>query len=188
MATASVATTATTPCNAGAGSDTIFGGQGNDSINGGAGNDSISGDLGNDNIAAGAGPETISGGAGNDTIGFGTGDSLYTATGTTVDVVLGFSTGHEGLGVSTLGVISFNELSKVYETYADAATAAHLVMIGTSHAVVAAQVGADTYLFVDSNNSHGLNAGDQAIKLVGVTYAGVHATDIFDTGGAFGGT
>ena len=53
---------------AGAGSDTIFGGSGNDSIDGEAGADSIDGGDGDDHISYAVGGDTVDGGAGNDTI------------------------------------------------------------------------------------------------------------------------
>ena len=80
---------------AGAGSDTIYGGGGNDSIQGNAGvdviyggagddtvdggseNDVVYGDAGNDSLSGGTGADTMFGGSGNDTISFAEGDAAY---------------------------------------------------------------------------------------------------------------
>ena len=70
--------------------------------------------------------------------------------------------------------ISFNKLGVVYADFATATTAALGAI--TPGSVVVAQVGTDVYLFVDSAGDGG--TFEDEIKLVGVSYAGIVASDV----------
>ena len=172
------------------GNNSIFGGQGNDSIHGGIGNDSISGDAGDDTLSGGAGADTLSGGAGNDSIVETSAIlSPYSTDGSKNDVILGFTSGQDVLAVDhSLGhnpVLSFDPLPGVYADFVSAAAAATTAILHSAvgvDVVVAAQVGSDTYLFIDSNSDHSLDTRilltDEVIKLAGVGVGGVQASDI----------
>ena len=171
---------------AGGGNDSISGDAGNDTLVGGIGNEYLSGGDGNDSLVGSAGTDTLAGGAGNDTINESHNaagasvDSPYSTDPTTLDNILGFETGKDQLMVFHTGPITFDNAG-VFADYKTAAAAAAGVVAGSTvnSTVVAAQVGSDTYLFIDTNHDGLLDAAhDEVIKLVGVGLGGVTQSDL----------
>ena len=95
-------------------------------------------------------------------------------------MILGFTSGQDHVAIDTEGhTISFNPLSGSFADYASAAAAAASAIHnagGTAATVVTAQVGSDTYLFVDSDANHLLTTADEVIKFTGVS--GLHNDDL----------
>jgi len=107
------------------GGDVVLGNLGDDTLDGGAGNDVVRGGQGNDTVAGGAGDDWISGDRGDDTVSGGAGADLFHAfTGSALDRVLDFSVA-EG----------------------------DRVLLLPGQAWTAAQVGADTVVYMDFDGS-----------------------------------
>ena len=176
----------------GEGNDIARGGQDNDQIGGDAGNDILSGDLGNDTLTGGAGYDVLTGGAGNDLFVFGNGDAFLTVTGPSAflsDRITDFTIGQDKIDLGfVLGandsdirhapagstVTSLSDASQLAQQVIDAAETAS-AGAGAS-AVVAIQVGSDTYLFYHGNGSNEVNG---MIRLDAVVAADFTGSSIF---------
>jgi Ca2+-binding RTX toxin-like protein len=164
----------------------ILGTAGNDVLTGGTGRDILIGGGGQDTLIAGPGNDVITGGSGMDRFVFAPGESgTFTAgviTLGTADTITDFRTGEDvitfgaGFGNGTAGSGNYLELSTLYTTYSDSELAAKVAFTTqTSLAYVVAQVGADTYLFADTD---GAPDADSVVYLQGVTLAAISASDI----------
>ena len=177
----------------GADNDTIYGGDGNDSINGNFGNDVIDGGDGNDVVRGGKGDDTVQGGAGDDRIhgdlgadrlAGGSGRDVFVFSGNDaanistdlvaghVDAILDFTIGEDHLA------LGFAPVEVLHGTSQDSlgAAAAYATTLLASHngAVTAVSIGADTFLFY---NSQGGGIVDSVIDLVGVNAASLSVHD-----------
>lgn len=170
----------------GADNDLVRGGQGNDAAGGGAGNDQVFGDLGTDTVSGGAGIDSHTGGAGNDNFSFILGD---VTTGTTVssvtyyDTILDYTDGEDEIRIntstdssgSTIGdAASDTEIVRgaagaTFTTVSAATVYAQQLLdgnSGTTTDVAIVVVGADTYLFYDSDGGATI---DSIVKIQGFT-------------------
>ncbi|MGO1076523.1 calcium-binding protein [Inquilinus sp. CA228] len=99
------------------GVDTIHGGTGNDSVDAGTGNDQVFGEAGIDTILGGAGDDRLDGGEGNDTLDGGSGADVLaggagidtanyaaSATGITLNLATGASSGGDAQGDTLSGI------------------------------------------------------------------------------------
>lgn len=181
------------------GEDTIYGESGNDSLRGGADNDLVSGDAGNDVILGDLGDDTIdggdgidilTGGAGADVFVFGAGDSPAASTDPDsdifglVDTITDFTAGTD---VLDLNLVDLDDEAKIllqgdgvtFSSASAAQTYATTFLSGEDAGSIAAiQVGADTYLFYDSDGEYTVDTTiDSVIKLTGVTAADLTGAD-----------
>lgn len=164
----------------GSGGDTLSGHDGADSLSGRGGDDLLYGGQGTDTLSGGDGKDTLSGGAGADRLEGGTGrDQFQFWSGTTSTVLaqldrvvdwkgaddfLRFGAGDEsgaGLGAGTLD--NYREFTAA--SYADALALANGQIAGGVVDYVAVKVGADVYVFADSQANNG--AADTAVILAG---------------------
>jgi len=157
----------------GAGNDEVRGGQGDDSVSGGADNDLVLGDLGNDTVVGGTGIDLLTGGAGNDVFVFAAGDADLAATSGAlkglVDTITDMASGDKIDIDTTLTDIHFQSSGVTFSTYTAALTHAQGLYDtdGNDNSIVyAMQVGADTYLFYDTDAA-GTDL-DSAILLQGI--------------------
>ncbi|MBO9379764.1 calcium-binding protein [Sphingomonas histidinilytica] len=162
----------------GLGDDSLRGGAGNDEISGGAGNDAILGDLGDDTITGGDGTDLLTGGEGADVFVFAAGDvDSVTISGTKYyETITDFSTDEDIISLTGLTVTEDNLIFQNSGVAFTTVTAAldyveGVLVAGTAAGSVAAiQVGADTYLFYDSDGEYTTDQTiDSIIKLTGVT-------------------
>ncbi|MES2497210.1 MAG: calcium-binding protein [Pseudomonadota bacterium] len=166
--------------------DSIRGGQGDDALFGNDGNDVLLGDLGDDEINGGAGLDVLTGGDGNDLFVFDSGDAAFSATGDfkfVTDIVTDFVAGSDqlsiGLNVTEEGEnLILQGEGVTFTTFEAAQTYAQqlLTISQDDNDVAAIQVGADTYVFYDSDTSLDTEI-NSAIKLVGVTAADLTVDD-----------
>jgi Ca2+-binding RTX toxin-like protein len=166
----------------GTGADTIVGNGGADSLVGGVGDDRVSGGQGADTLVGGVGSDTLSGGADADRLQGGAGRDQFqfwsATTGTAQaqldrivdwtgnDDFLRFGTGDESgpsLGAGT--AVNYREFTAA--SYADALTEANAQIAGGVVDYVAVRVGADVFVFADSQNNNG--QADTAVVLAGKT-------------------
>ncbi|WP_235538716.1 calcium-binding protein [Sphingomonas sp. Root710] len=181
------------------GEDTIYGENGNDSLRGGAdndlvggdaGNDVILGDLGDDTIDGGDGIDILTGGAGADVFVFDTLDAPIASTDEEsdvfglVDTVTDFTVGTDVLDITLTGLNAASDIvlqgdGVTFSTAAAAQTYASSLLVNhATGAIAAMQVGADTYLFYDSDGEYTVDTTiDSAIKLTGVTAADLTTDD-----------
>lgn len=164
------------------GPDDLVGTAAPDSIYGGAGNDVLSGSGGADTLYGGVGADVLTGGSGADHFKFALGDSGVFIGGTvmfgTADTITDFETGADVLsfGAGAGATANYAEASPLYLTYADAEAAAQSLFLGQpSLTYVVTQVGANSYLFVDSSGDH---SADSVVLLQGVALSGIAASDI----------
>lgn len=132
----------------GAGKDWLFGGSGNDALKGGAGKDVLYGGRGNDDLSGGAGNDMLYGGKGDDRLEGGKGNDQLTGGEGNDTFVFKAGFGHDVVKDFGAGdTLQF-----------DPAIFANMQAI-RAHA---AQVGADTVITYDANNT---------VTLVGVNLA-----------------
>ncbi len=149
---------------------TVTGTAATDIVKGGSGNDTISG-------GAGAVSDTLTGGAGADTFVLTTGLTGITATG--AEVITDFVTKSDILKVGIAGsATTYTEATAAVADFTAALAAANAALTPAGGVQInAQQVGSDVWVFVDSNDSGAINAGDVVVKLVGVSLAGIEAGD-----------
>lgn len=163
--------------------DTISAGAGADTIDGGAGADSLVGGSGADAITGGTGADTITGGSGNDTITLtettaAVDDVIlnYSEGGTSVDTIVGFTTGASG-DEFQLSLAALNAVSTSGGMFTLATTMANGA--GTAVAAGAAVVNAITAAAT-------LGATDSVIVLRGATFSSTsEVEDAIEAGGSF---
>ncbi len=150
---------------------TVTGTAASDIVKGGSGDDIISG-------GAGAVSDTLTGGAGADTFVLTTGLTGITATG--AEVITDFVTKSDILKVGIAGsATTYTEATTAVADFTAALAAANAAFTLAAGGVQinAQQVGSDVWVFVDSNDSGAINAGDVIVKLVGVDLTGIEAGD-----------
>lgn len=177
--------------NGGAGNDSIRGGADNDILLGGLGNDVIQGDLGDDTIAGGAGVDLLTGGDGEDVFVFTGTDASSGLVGTVTfyETITDFVAGTDKIGLGfglaedddeDLDGIVTQEAGVAFTTATAALTYAteYLEENNIDGSVAAIQVGADTYLFYDSDGEYDTDVNiDQIIVLKGVVAADLTTDD-----------
>jgi Ca2+-binding RTX toxin-like protein len=151
--------------------ETVTGTAEGDTLAGTSGPDSIDGGAGDDTLAGGDGADTLSGGEGADTFQV----AGAVATPEALDQVQDFTGGEDTLDFG--GLVGAEEAFAT-DTAADyeAALAAANAAIGDGSVdVVAVQVGADVFVFADTDGEVG---ADQAVVLVGRSLTDVSFGDI----------
>ncbi|MBL0373088.1 hypothetical protein JJB09_13720 [Rhizobium sp. KVB221] len=148
----------------GAGNDTISGLGGNDVLKGGAGNDSIDGGAGDDIIEGGLGQDALTGGAGKDTFVFNAADSAFNA----FDTITDFASGTDKLQLAGVDLADFIFAGNVSGDLSVQAAVADGANVGDDM-IRAVFNSANNTLYVDSDSSGTIGAGDLVIKLNGVT-------------------
>lgn len=174
----------------GAGNDSIRGGADNDVLDGGLGNDVLQGDLGDDTITGGVGADVLTGGDGEDVFIFGTADATGTdvlVSGSTVtfyDTITDFTVGTDKIGLEAFDVVEdgivLQEDGVSFTAFATAKTYAtqYLTETNLDGSVAAIQVGADTYLFYDTDGEYTTDTTiDGIILLKGVVAADLTVDD-----------
>lgn len=157
----------------------LDGGAGNDALVGGDGSDAIFGGTGDDTIDGFDGPDSETGGAGADLFQF-YGDEARTAFAGLDRILdwaaedkLSFTSSNDvEIGAGT----SANYAEITAATYDAALAAANAQVAGGVVNYVAAQVGADVFVFADSEANNGV--ADSAIILVGKTLADIAFTNM----------
>nr|WP_047166563.1 calcium-binding protein [Sphingomonas sp. Y57] len=166
--------------NGAGGDDSLRGGAGDDEILGGDGNDVILGDLGDDTIVGGVGTDLLTGGEGADVFQFAAGDVTSTTIGTKVfyEEITDFTIADDKLEIANFGAVTDDTIvlqnSGVSFTTVTAALDYVEGVLTTStddNTVAAIQVGADTYLFYETDGDYASLNGFSILKLTGVTAA-----------------
>ena len=147
------------------GADTLHGGSGNDTINGGSANDTLFGDAGNDTLVGAGGKDTLNGGDGDDNLNGGGNNDILTG-GLGNDTLTGGSTRDffifdDGFGSDTITDFT-NNLDKIDLSAHSTLNSLAAVLL------VATQVGLDTVIALDANNT---------ITLQNFTLANLNAAD-----------
>lgn len=149
---------------------TVDGGAGNDGIAGGAGSDSLVGGSGDDTIDGQRGADTVAGGTGSDQFQFYSTEARMAQA--NLDRIIDWSGAEDRLyfengnsSVAVGGGTAGNYFEGTAADYAAALSAANAQIAGGVVNYVAIQVGADVFVFVDSNTNNGV--ADSAVMLVG---------------------
>jgi serralysin len=156
------------------GDDQIAGGFGNDTLRGGQDNDRIDGGADNDHLYGDRGYDTITGGSGADVFHFAGGDApVLSLTGLLGgnETVTDFTDGEDRFALDF--VVRETIDGGVQATVAGALSVVQQLLVGQSSTVATVQVGADTYLFY---NSEGLVAGNM-IQLQNVDSQDISTAD-----------
>ena len=147
----------------------LYGFGGDDMLFGASGNDQLFGGSGRDTLKGGRGVDKLSGGTENDTFVFAAGDTGITAA--TADVILDFMTGSDSLKFGLTAGTDANYAEASALTFDAGLAAAN----GSGKAYYLAQVGTDSFLFVNRGTDMMM---DEAVKLVGVNTETFAASDI----------
>ena len=154
---------------------TIDGGAGNDNFTGSSGQDILNGGDGADTIDSQGGADTLTGGAGSDQFAYYGGETstvlaqLDSIIDWSAEDRLYFQNGNTDLPSGAGTALNYSETTA--GDYAAALSLANAQIAGGTVDYVSVQVGADVFVFADSQNNNGTT--DSAVRLVGRSLADI---------------